>query len=66
MVDESVPSKLARGDEESLWWAAEFRRFGMVEAQAARLAFQAGLDRHAVRAALERGCQPDLAFLIYS
>lgn len=55
-----------RSDGEALYWADEFRLRGMTLPQAERLAFAPGVDRHAVRDALERGCDPDLAFLIWS
>lgn len=61
--DTAVPEQ---PDTAALYWMAEFRLRGMVEAQAERLAYTPGVDRHAVRDALERGCDPDLAFLIWS
>ena len=52
-------------DSDALFWAHEFHRRGMLYAQALTLAYMPGVDRHAVREALERGCRPELAFLIF-
>jgi hypothetical protein len=57
---------VSRQDRDCLWWASVLQRLGMTAGQAEALAFAQGCDRHAVRDALERGCDPDLAFLIYS
>lgn len=55
-----------RVDSEALFWLGEFCRFGMVLSQAETLAVVGVCDRHQVRVALEDGCDPDLAFLIFS
>lgn len=55
-----------RVDQEALYWVGEFCGFGMVLSQAETLAVEGVCDRHQVRKALERGCDPDVAFLIFS
>jgi hypothetical protein len=40
--------------------------FGTAIADAETLAFGMGVDRHAVRLALERGCEPSLVFRIFA
>lgn len=55
-----------RTSQEADYWIGEFCRFGMVLSQAEKLAGESCCDRHQVRKALERGCDPDLAFLIFS
>ena len=60
--DPDIPEENA----EALYWAHLFRRHGMLYAQALTLAHTPGVDRHAVKETLERGCDPELAFLIYS
>jgi hypothetical protein len=55
-----------RTDEESLYWERVFLMFGTAIVDAETLAFGAGVDRHAVRLALERGCEPSLVFRIFA
>jgi hypothetical protein len=56
----------SRTDEESFYWERVFLMFGTAIADAETLAFGAGVDRHAVRLALERGCDPGLVFRIFA
>lgn len=53
-------------DREALYWSDVFRQLGMQYAQALTLAYDPAVDRHGVRVALEAGCDPDVAFLIFS
>ena len=53
-------------NSEALYWAHEFHRRGMLYPQALTLAYDPSVDRHEVRAALEHGCDPTTAFLIFS
>jgi|SRR5581483_1263459 len=62
---ETPPEEMA-DDDAALFWADQFFRRGMVYPQALTLAFLPGCDRHAVREALDRGCDPETAFLIFS
>lgn len=48
------------------FWLGEFCQRGLTLSQAEVLATQPQLDRHAVREALSRGCDPDTAFMIYA
>ena len=52
--------------DEDLYWFGEYCARGMCSPQAAVLAGKPGLDRHAIREWLDKGCDPDLAFLIAS
>lgn len=56
----------ARVDREASYWIGEFCRFGMVLSKAEALARQGVCDRHQVVEALEAGCDPELAFDIFS
>ena len=53
-------------DREALYWCDVFQSLGMRYAQALTLAYDPVVDRHGVRVVLERGCDPDVAFLIFS
>jgi hypothetical protein len=54
-----------RVDEEANYWLGEFCRLGMVLSKAEILS-RRGCDRHQVKQALEAGCDPELAFDIFS
>lgn len=66
MADTEAGTRLVdHAEEEAFYWVREFLRFGMKIGHAEELAF-AGCDRHAVRDALEQGCDPLTAFQIYA
>lgn len=65
--DDSTPTRTdTRLAVENQYWAGEFVRLAMDPLRAEVLARTAGVDRHAVRAAIESGCDPETAYLIFT
>jgi hypothetical protein len=66
MADTNTREPRSQAAEESFYWQRVFLRYEMTIGDAETLAFGAGVDRHAVRAALEHGCKPRLAVKIFA
>lgn len=63
MTDEDTVTRHGRRRS---YWVGELTRRGMTEARAELLQATPGLDLHAVAAALDAGCDPDVAWAIWN